>query len=148
MPDNRHCFGCDCAGSLFVCIFQARLEAGDTYLGMDENGDWISGPLIIVETGAPSEAELFPSYGQLYAWAIAEKYDIHGNIVILVCILIVTVILIIDIVFPDFYFLLHYSLAVKGGAEPSDWYRTWQRIGQVIMGIIIIICMMLSFKNP
>lgn len=116
----------------------SMVEMGDTYMCMEENGN--------VLYDIQRVDELFPDYGRLYAWAVAEKYDFRGNIAVLLIVVIFSIILILDIVFPNFFFLLHHGLAVQGG-EPSDWYRAWQRIGQVIIGIGIIICIMLSFKR-
>ncbi len=91
----------------------------------------------------PTNDDLFPSARSLYSWAEGER-DLRGNLVMFFIVILAIAFLALDIVFPDLFFILEYSLAVDGG-EPSDWYRMGQVIGRFILGITIIIFVALSF---
>lgn len=126
------------------------LYAGDICLLKDENGDTLSDSVMTVTStysnylDLPDLEELFPNYAQLYNWSVMKKTDIRGNIGIFVAMLFMAGVLVIDIIFPDFFFLLEHRLAVDGG-EPSDWYRTGQKIGRIVIGAAIAVCAFLTF---
>ena len=62
----------------------------------------------------------------------------------LLLILLGAAILFIDIKFPDLFWILEHRLEVDGG-EPSDWYRSGQKFGRVMLVGGIIVCMILTF---
>ena len=80
----------------------------------------------------PSPEELFPSYSWLYNCTMSDKTETRGEPAALIPIVFLAVFLFLDIKFPDLFFNLKYRLSVDGG-EPSDFYRSGQIIGRIIM---------------
>lgn len=128
-----------------MAVFQGEaVPMGDSWWLMEENGKFSDVIQVTVGTGYSDPETLYPSYTQLYGWAVAQKYDMRGNFVMLFCILLIAAVLALDILFPNLFFTIRYGLAVDGG-EPSDLYRTGQIFGRVICGIAIIGCVIASF---
>lgn len=98
-----------------------------------------------MHTGAvPEIEELFPGYIQLYNWVMTEEYDIRGNPEMMGGVLVMLVVLILDIVFPNLFFLLSHGLAVEN-AEPSDFHRFGQMFGRIICVIMIVVLIVAGF---
>lgn len=126
-------------------VFQGDpVSMGDYYLLLDENDSIWGGVRIIADGAVHDIEELFPDYSSLYNWSVMEKPEIWGNPAMLVVILIIAGFLLADVAFPDFFFTLNHRLAVDGG-EPSDMYRTGQKISRLILGAGILVCMVLTF---
>lgn len=92
----------------------------------------------------PDESEQFPSYTSLYTRAICGKVDRRGNLVMALFAVLLAALLVIDIRYPDFFFLLKYGLHVDGG-EPSAFYRAGQKVGRIICLMAVIGFIVASF---
>ncbi len=126
-------------------VFEGKaFKAGEYYMLLDDNYEAADG--IIVHTGdyVPSEEELFPGYTRLYNWAVADKTDMRGEPYMIILILLFGAILLVDIKFPDLFWILEHRMEVDGG-EPSDFYRFGQKAGRVIMTVVIIVCIVMTF---
>lgn len=55
-------------------------------------------------------------------------------------------VLFLDIKFPNLFFVINYRLMVDG-REPSELYRMGQKIGRIILGITIFVCIVLSLTT-
>lgn len=119
-------------------------KMGEEYLLLDGNYDMADGIKIRVGNQVPELDELFPGYTWLYNRAVEKRHDTRGEPAMLLLILLGAFILFIDIKFPDLFWILEHRLEVDGG-EPSDWYRTGQTFGRVLLVIGIIVCMVLTF---
>lgn len=128
-------------------IFRGKaFPAGDGWILLDnEHG---SSEKIVVHTrnDVPTEEELFPGYAKLYNWAVSDKTDTRGKPYMLFLMIVLGVILFLDIKFPNLFWILEHRLHVDGG-EPSDWYLFGQKIGRVVMAILILVCMVMTFTN-
>lgn len=110
-------------------------------LGYDGYED---GNIRIFASGIPRNPEdLLPSYSWLYNRAAYTETETRGEPGMLFLILLLIIILTLDIVFPDLFFILSYQPFVNGG-EPSDWYRSRQKVGRLFMIIGILICIVRS----
>lgn len=118
---------------------------GDWYLLTDENGDFDAGE-VWGGGGMTEPPPEFPGYGQLYTWAASDRCESFGEPVFLLPLLLLAVCLAVDLRFPNFFFLLEHGLAVDGG-EPSDWYRTGQKLGRVILVLAMLYCVGASLST-
>ena len=91
----------------------------------------------------PDPEELLPSYSWLYSRASSDEAETRGEPGMLLLIIFLGIFLTLDITFPDLFFTLNYRHYVTGG-EPSDWYRTSQKIGRGIIAIAILLCIVRS----
>lgn len=126
-------------------IFRGKelILTDDYHALVDESGNLL-GPLLAVEGDIyPNTFDPFPALETLYNWAFSEKTDIRGNPAIAVCLPFILIILALDIAFPDLFFMLKYGLAVDGG-EPSDLYRTMQKVGRFILAATAVVCIITS----
>ena len=80
----------------------------------------------------PDPEELFPSYSWLYNRAGSDKTETRGEPAVLIPIVFFIIYLFLDIKFPNLFFILKYRLSVDGG-EPSDFYRSGQIIGRILI---------------
>lgn len=117
---------------------------GEEYLLLDGNYDMADEIKIRVDNQVPELEELFPGYTWLYNRAFEKRHDTRGEPSMLLLILLGAAILFIDIKFPDLFWILEHRLEVDGG-EPSDWYRSGQKFGRVMLVGGIIVCMILTF---
>ena len=105
----------------------------------DEAGNFNMDDIAQIHVG-PQEPPLeFPSYGQLYTWAVSDRCDTFGSPIFLLPLLLLAACLAVDIRFPNFFFLMRHGLEVDGG-EPSDWYRAGQKFGRVVLVLAMLYC--------
>ncbi len=126
-----------------ICKGQAVGKENAWYVVDDDTG---SSDMFSVRVGneIPTEEELFPNYTKLYNWSVNEKYDTRGEPWMLFIIALLSIILFLDIKFPNLFWILEHRLEVDGG-EPSDWYRFGQKVGYVLISIGILVCVILTF---
>lgn len=99
----------------------------------------------------PEPVEYFPGYGTQYGWTVMrleESYDTRGEPLMLLPALIVAFFLWVDILYPDLFFALRYRRYVDGDCEPSEYYRSWQMIGRVVLAIAIVVCLWMGIFDP
>lgn len=116
-----------------------------SYYLMDENNELFE-PLIKIDFDPhiKTEEELFPSYNWLYNVSQSIKPEIRGEPLFLICIVIILARTAIDMIYPDFFWETRNWFDVKGG-EPSDLYRSTQKISWILTPIVVIILMIVSF---
>lgn len=128
-------------------VFQGRaVAAGDSYVLIDNNNEALNMVTVMVGGVPPKTEELFPNHTRVFSLAVADKYDVRGNLMMLFLILLFAAVLFLDIKFPNFFWILEHRLEVDGG-EPSDWYRFGQGVGRVILAIGILVCVVLTFTT-
>lgn len=118
----------------------------DNYILIDENSTSTDVISVRVGNSPPTEDELFPGYTRLYTWSVMDKYDTRGNTYMLFLIILFATIVFLDIKFPDLFWILEHRLEVDGG-QPSDWYRFGQKVGNVLLLLGILVCMVLTFTT-
>lgn len=108
-------------------------QAGGSFLLQSGDGTWDSfGSITVVMSGnQPEPEDLSPSLTTVYRWAVSDSTEIRGFWPGLLGIAFCAVFLALDIAFPDLFFRLRHGLFVDGG-EPSDLYRTMQKLGRGI----------------
>lgn len=112
---------------------------GDWHLLTDEAGNFNMDDIAQIHVGPQEPPPEFPSYGQLYTWAVSDRCDTFGSPIFLLPLLLLAACLAVDIRFPNFFFLMRHGLEVDGG-EPSDWYRAGQKFGRVVLVLAILYC--------
>ena len=128
-------------------VFEGKaVSMGDSYILMDNNNEPLNMVTVIVGGVTPEAEELFPNHTRIFNLAVADKYNIRGNLMMLILILLFAVVLFVDIKFPNFFWILEHRLDVDGG-EPSDWYRFGQGVGRVILAVGILVCVILTFTT-
>lgn len=120
------------------------VSMGDSYILMDNNNEHLNMVTVIVGGVTPKTEELFPNYTRIFNLAVDNKYDVRGNLMMLFLILLFAAVLLVDIKFPNFFWILEHRMDVDGG-EPSDWYRFGQGVSRVILTVGIVICIILTF---
>ena len=112
----------------------------------DEDGQLID--FITVTAGGikPTTDELFPGCTKLYTLATTLDMETRGNPIMILFILITALILVVDIVWEDFFFLLSHGLEVDGGT-PSDYYRFMQKVGRVVLAGLIVALVIMTFTT-
>lgn len=91
--------------------------------------------------------DLFPGYSMQYSWtamAQAGEWDTRGEPLMLLPALIAAFFLWVDLLYPDLNFILSHRRWVDGDSEPSEYYRTWQKIGRVVLGVVIVGCLVVG----
>jgi len=68
--------------------------------------------------------------------ALEPELTYHGSIGLYVLMLIATLCVAVDILFPEFYFQLKYMFSVRD-PEPSDFYTAMQRLGWAIYPVLL-----------
>lgn len=121
------------------------MSIGDYYVLTDDERGMIDVQVTFGDTSL-NRTNVFPTYSQLYTWSVKEQYDVRGNIAMLPILFLCSFVLFLDLKFPNLFFALKYRLMVDGG-EPSDWYRMGQKIGDIGLGIAILVCVVLSLKT-
>ena len=117
------------------------IPAGDFYLLTAREDMYNLDSIIQIQVSEAEEPEpKFPGLGQIYTWAMAGKCETYGSPMFLLPSLLLAASLALDIRFPDLAFHVRHGLDVDGG-EPSDWYRTGQKIGRVILVLAMLYCM-------
>lgn len=119
------------------------MSIGDYYVLLDDERGLIDVQATFSNSSKP---HVFPTYSQLYTWSMKEQYDIRGNIIMLPIIFMCFLVLFLDIKFTNLFFVINYCLMVDGG-EPSELYRMGQKIGRIILGITIFVCIVLSLTT-
>ncbi len=125
-----------------TCVFHgSAVMSGDSTLLLSDD-DKIADFTVSMSTTddfftVPSDEEQFPSYTSLYNHAIRQITDRRGNLLMVFFAVLLAVLLVIDIRYPDFFFRLRYGLHVDGGS-PSDLYRVGQQIEKILSPIAII----------
>ena len=94
----------------------------------------------------PKIEELYPDCTKLYKLAVSSDMDRRGNPWMIIYILIIALVLVVDIVWEDFFYLLRHGLHVDGGS-PSDYYRFMQKAGRVISIIAILVFVVMTFTT-
>ena len=84
----------------------------------------------------PDLEDLYPSLTTVYRWAVSDSTQIRGFWPGLLGVAVCTVFLGLDIAFPDLFFRWQHGLFVDGG-EPSDLYRTMQKLGRGLAVLFI-----------
>ncbi|MBQ7902061.1 MAG: hypothetical protein IJ365_08890 [Clostridia bacterium] len=110
----------------------------------DENGQLTDFVTVTVGGVKPEIDELFPGYTKLYTLAADLDMDTRGNPIMILFILIAALILVVDIVWEDFFFLLSHGLAVDGGT-PSDYYLFMKKLSRVVLGVLIPVLVIMTF---
>ena len=109
----------------------------------DKNGEYDSSWFIYISTnmGAPEDLNA----RQLVNLYLAEEVNRgscgHPELVFVVVILFIVWLL--DIWFPDLFFSLKYYAAVRD-PEPSEWYRITQKVGWIIVPFAAIVLLIVS----
>lgn len=118
-------------------------QSGDSFFlqtesGTLEDGTWDSlGSIEIIVSGdQPDLEDLYPSLTTVYRWAVSDSTQIRGFWPGLLGVAVCTVFLGLDIAFPDLFFRWRHGLFVDGG-EPSDLYRTMQKLGRGLAVLFI-----------
>ena len=91
-----------------------------------------------------SEEELLPTYNWLYEVSHRVKPEIRGDVIFLPAIILLAAVVVLDMMYPDFFWGLKHCIDVEGG-RPSDYYRFIQKAGWVLSPFIIIALMIASF---
>ena len=121
------------------------------YLVINNEEDIIDGMDLHISTGEERDPEeYFPKYGTQYGWTVMrleESYDTRGEPLMLLPALIVAFFLWVDILYPDLFFTLRHGRYVDGDCGPSEYYRSWQVIGRVVLAIAIIIFLWMGLLN-
>ena len=127
-------------------VFQGRSTMmGDTVVLISEDDGMLPEMASVVIQGQlPALEDLLPGNSTLYSWATMHRPEPRGNFAMVVCIVIGMLVLLLDINFPNLFWILEHRLSVDGG-EPSDWYRTTQKFGRVIVVCSILVFMIMSF---
>lgn len=136
-------------------VFEGRVLTSNArthdYMIATEDFDIVDGLDFRIRGDAePEPVEYFPGYGTQYGWTVMrleESYDTRGEPLMLLPALIVAFFLWVDIRYPDLYFDLCYRLDVEGDYGPSEYYRSWQVIGRVILAIATIIFLWMGLLN-
>lgn len=118
------------------------IDIGGKYIftGADGTKDGLS---VGVGGEAPKKEDLLPSLTELYTWS-QSKTDFRGNPVPAVVLLFASLILFLDVKFPNLFFFLRHGLEVDGG-KPSDLYLFGQQAGRILLGITALVCVVLTF---
>ncbi len=121
-------------------------DIGGIVMLEDEDGQLID--FITVSAGGikPTTDELFPGCTKLYTLATALDMETRGNPIMILLILITAVILIVDIVWEDFFFLFSHGLQVDGGT-PSHYYRFMQKVGRAALAGLIVALVIMTFTT-
>ena len=112
----------------------------------DESGQIVDFVRVNASGVVPRIEELFPGVSKLYHLAVSDDLDRRGNPVMLLFILLIALILIIDIVWKDFFFILAHGIEVDGGT-PSDYYRFMQMVGRVALVAFIFVLLIMTFTK-
>lgn len=114
----------------------------DWYLIFDSSGEYEN--LSVTVTGITDSYyydtyELQPSKNELVFLALDPEFEtFRGSFAVMPFILILAGILALDIAFPRLFFYLKHMLAVEN-PEPSYFYYFMQKIGRVILLLVIIV---------
>lgn len=136
-------------------VFEGRVLTSNArthdYMIATEDFDIVDGLDFRIRGDAePEPVEYFPGYGTQYGWTVMrleESYDTRGEPLMLLPALIVAFFLWVDILYPDLFFELRYRQYVDGDYGPSEYYRSWQVIGRVILAIATIIFLWMGLLN-
>jgi len=123
-------------------IFEGRYREGDIFL-YDKNGEpFIEGiGYITVNEQSPYNPDYKIYLKSVADFASGEGEQIRGDVRTLLLSLLLTIILVIDIKYPLFFFRLRHAISVEN-PEPSGFYITMQRISWYIYPVIIFIGLM------
>lgn len=127
-----------------ICKGNAIGSENDWYVFDEKTG---SSDMISIRVGneVPKEEELFPNCSMLYNWSVRKKTDTRGEPWMLFLIALFSIIMLVDIKFPNLFWILEHRFEVEGG-EPSEWYRFKQKVSYIIIPICISVCVILTFK--
>lgn len=121
------------------------------YLVINNEEDIIDGMDLHISTGEERDPEeYFPKYGTQYSWTVMcleDSYDRRGEPMFLFFAALFGIPLFLDIRYPDLFFELRYRQYVDGDYGPSEYYRSWQVIGRVILAIATIIFLWMGLLN-
>ena len=117
-------------------------QMGDFFILIDENGE-AELPFRISYSNQ-NEDDLFPTNHELYGWTREIQIGIRGQLMFLFFAALFGVPLFLDIHHPDLFFELRYRRYVDGDCEPNAYYRFWQKIGRVILAILIAACLVMG----
>lgn len=121
------------------------------YLVINNEEDIIDGMDIHISTGEECDPEeYFPQYGTQYGWTmmcLEDSYDRRGEPVFMLFAALFGIPLFLDIRYPDLFFELRYRRYVDGDCEPSEYYRSWQVIGRVVLAIVIVVFLWMGLLN-
>lgn len=117
-------------------------QMGDFFILIDENGE-AELPFRISYSNQ-NEDDLFPTNHELYGWTREIQTGIRGEPMFLFFAALFGVPLFLDIHYPDLFFELRYRRYVDGDCEPNAYYRFWQKIGRVILAILIAACLVMG----
>lgn len=124
-------------------VFDGKvLDIDGIYILTDDSGKNY-GTEIVADCENPTQDDLMPSLNEIYAFS-RGKVERRGNILPCIVLIFVLIFLLTDIKFPDLFFLTRHGFDVDGG-EPSEWYRFKQQVGRIILGLVTVICVVLTF---
>ena len=128
-------------------VFKGKTISNDPVMLMDENEKLdiyfsVGTTSDFFET--PTTEELFPTNAKLANWTFGGIPEVRGNLTMLIMIFVFSLILGLDLAFPQLFFNLEHGLDVTGG-EPSDFFLIGQKIGRFFLAIAIPVCVILSF---
>ena len=129
-------------GSLVFHGRKVRMNSSE-YTLMGYDGYETGSIHIFASNIKPDPEEFLPSYSWLYSQAASDEPETRGEPAMLLLILFLGIVLALDVTFPDLFFTLKYRHYVDGG-EPSDWYRSSQKIGRGIIVVAILLCIFRS----
>ena len=119
--------------------FEGRYDEGNMFL-LDQNDRPVFGALRVLvgdEYGTEWPAPASDPHGMIKI-VKGEDNSIRGRITPFILALIILGINLIDMAFPTFFFELKYSFAVDN-PEPSDFYRSTQKISWYVINLVVII---------
>lgn len=87
-----------------------------------------------------------PYYGVLISIVNGELESILGNLHLLILIILAIIGLVIDIRYPDFYFLLKYGHIVKEREHDDDYLRL-KLLGRILISMAILVMIVLSISK-
>lgn len=114
-------------------LFEGKYDAGKAvnFPRVYENDGipYLEGMISIRVNGEPDTLDGLTVYTLVDIFCGDE--ELRGDAPLLAVAVFILIIWIVDICFPDFFFRIRYAISVKD-PEPSEWYRTVQKITWVI----------------
>ncbi len=115
----------------------------DTSSGIYFNNDGEIVSIFAIYSEDETNDYLVPDIDSIVKVALATNVFTRGDPMYLTIAIITIILVLVDIIFPRFFFTLRYSLGVED-PEPSDFYLVTQKIGWGIAPIIVIILLIAS----
>ena len=147
--ETRH-YSIETSGTSDIKIYQdaelifegtALGSSGDAILWREDDGD-LADEVSVIVNGEYQRSDLWPTCTWLYNVSIGGRRQTRGCAAFLLPMGVLAALLVLDVRFPLLFWDLRHGLEVSGG-EPSDWYRTMQRVDRIasVIGIFVLAAM-------